>query len=552
MNIFSRKSVGNLKLTQRDWIALIAIWVTATIVLTRQISNTALGYPDADRILMDGVFLHDFLRDLPLTNIYEYTITYFAQYPALSIGYRPPFFPFVEAIFNLIFGVNMWSSRLAILAFALTGLTAWFLLVRRLYNLRTALIACSFLITLPFVAKWGWYTMAELPLVSMTMLTGYLFFRFVESGDTKFLYWSAFAFVLTVWTKQTAFFLAFWMLAFLWVEGKLLSSLRDKHVWIASGLVVIALVPLAVITLWLGEQNMAQSLGAGAAKNPWLVRAERFVELPDDLVRYQLTLPMLLLSVVGMGMSVFKRDRNSLIFALLILATLIFFAYVTHKTERYTIFWLPAFAFFAALPAAYLTENNLQKNTVFGVAILVLAYQIFSIYKRPPNFATGYDQAARYVLENTRSPVVFVDAYNNGYFTYFMRAHDDQRSHFVLRADKLLTSASISYKNRLQVYAETRADIERIFEQYGVDLIVVESRDVSELEIHTELRRYLKEGPFNLEKSIPVAQENRPVLADQELLIYRYVEMKPPTADKLVLPVPVVGKTIEVPWKLAD
>ena len=537
-------------LKSHDWFGLAIVWVVALIVLTRQMMNDSLGYPDADRILMDGVFLHDFLRDLPLDHIYDYTVTYFAQYPALSIGYRPPFFPLIEALFNLMFGVNMWSSRLALLVFALVGLTAWFLLVRRIYDLRTAVFTCLLFITLPFVAKWGWYTMAELPLVSMAMLTGYLFYRYAESEEIRYLYFAAIAFVLTVWTKQTAFYLVLWMLLFLLVQGKLLHHLKQKHVWVASLLVIVALIPLAVITLWLGDQNLVQSLGSGGTKSPWQMRVDRFMELPGDLISYQLTTPALVLSVLGISSAVLKRDKRALYFGLLILATLVFFAYVVHKTERYTIFWLPAFALFAALPFVYFGRTRLQGFALGVLFVLVIGYQVNEVYQRPPNQAKGYREAAAFVLENSRSPVVFVDAYNNGYFSYFMRALDDKRSMYVLRADKLLTSSSIASKNRLQVHAENRDDIKSVLDQYGVDLIVVESEDLSGIPIHKEFRSYLKDGPFSLEGDIAIVQKNRPQLDSQRLLIYRYKEMKRSTAEKLVLPVPVVGKTIEVPWVL--
>jgi hypothetical protein len=249
-----------------------------------------------------------------------------------------------------------------------------------------------------------------------------------------------------------------------------------------------------------------------------------------------------------MGLALVKRDRRAIYFALLILATFLFFAYVTHKTERYTIFWLPAFAFFAALPIA----QSLQKNWRGGLAVAVLAgvlvSHVYTIYQKPPNYATGYDTAAAFVIEATRSPAVFVDAYNNGYFTFFVRESDPARRMYVLRADKLLTSSSISATNRLEVHVEDRAGIIDVLDRYGIDLIVVESRDTTDIPIRQEFREFLKVGPFELLKQIPVEQANREPLADQELLVYRYSDMKRPSSGKLVLPVPVVGQTIEVPW----
>ena len=51
--------------------------------------------PDADKIAMDGVFVFDFVKDLPhsLLHPYQYAVEYYARYPSLSVGQRPLFFP---------------------------------------------------------------------------------------------------------------------------------------------------------------------------------------------------------------------------------------------------------------------------------------------------------------------------------------------------------------------------------------------------------------------------------------------------------------------------
>jgi len=95
----------------KERLSLFFVLGVMSFLLLRGIGDPSLVYPDADRLLMDGVFIHDFMREMPVNEIYEFTSDYYAQYPALSIGYRPPFFPFVEALFNGVFGINMWSSR---------------------------------------------------------------------------------------------------------------------------------------------------------------------------------------------------------------------------------------------------------------------------------------------------------------------------------------------------------------------------------------------------------------------------------------------------------
>jgi len=537
------------KLLQHPWKGLVLVLLVMAVLLLRQLGNDSLGYPDADRILMDGVFILDFLKDLPLTRVYDYTINYFAQYPALSIGYRPPFFPFVEALFNGVFGINTWSSRLAILAFMVAGVTAWYKLVARIYDNGIAFWAALLLVTTPFIAKWGWYTMGELPVLSMAMLTGYIFFRYTETERPAYLYAAAFLFSLTVWTKQTAIFLGLWFVLYLLLEKKLVRCLKRRETWIAIALIFVMLAPLAAITLWLGKQNIAQSMGSGGAADPIarLSWANLKIHI-SSLVKVHLTLPVLGLSLVGLGSAVWKRDRKALYFALLVVSTYVFFTYLLGKNSRYPIFWIPAFSLFAALPLSYLKDQKMLRISGMAVLAVTAAYQVTQVYARTPHYASGYDQAARYVLKHSQTPTVFVDAYNNGYFTYFMRALDPARSVYVLRADKLLSSSSISAKHWLEVHAHSQEDIRKIFDGYGIVYIVVESKDRSGVEIHRELRNYLKTGPFQLVKEIPVLS-NRPPLVGQKLLIYRYLEPKTITADYLELRLPVVGQTIRVPMR---
>lgn len=534
-------------------LALPFILLIMSVILLRQIGNPHLGYPDADRLLMDGVFILDFLKEMPLTRIYDYTINYYAQYPALSIGYRPPFFPFIEALFNGVFGINTWSSRLALLAFAIVGVTAWFKLVQRIFDTNTAFWTTLLLVTTPFVAKWGWYTMGELPLLSMAMITGYVFYVYTETERPLYLYAAAILLGLTVWTKQTALFLVFWFFLYSLMAGKLIIYFKRREVWIASAILAVIVIPLAVITLWLGKTNMAQSVGTAdfefktaSSRLSW----DNLKILFITLYRYHLTLPVLIISLIGLGWAVVKRDRRSLYFILLIVSTYAFFSYIVNKNERYPIFWIPAFTVLAALPVYYLRHVRNARMAVMFILTGVVVYQIYLIYTRLPNYATGYDTAAAYILQNSRSPTVFFDGYNNGYFTYFMRALDPERSMYVLRADKLLSSSAIGYLGKhTQVHAASRQDIRKIFDQYGVHYVIVETKDWSNLDIHKELREFLKEEPFRLAKRIEV-QSNREPLENQELLIYEYLDStKNIMADYIEMRLPVVGQTIRVPMR---
>jgi hypothetical protein len=188
-----------------------------------------------------------------------------------------------------------------------------------------------------------------------------------------------------------------------------------------------------------------------------------------------------------------------------------------------------------------------------GILAATVAWQVFAVSQIAPKYATGYDEAAQFVLDNSESPTVFFDGYNNGYFTYFMRALDPDRSMFVLRGDKLLSSTSIAGRNRLEVHAEDASDIIGILEQYGVQYVVVEDKNTIKIPIHGVLRRVLERNDrFELVKTIPVdtgSPSTREPLDGVSLLIYEVHDRGAPKDGILELRLPVVGQTLRVPLR---
>ncbi len=538
-----------LRSARAPLVGLIALLVVAAVLVLRRLGDPSLHYPDADRIRMDGVFILDFLTALPLHRIYDFALRYYAQYPAISLGYRPPLFAMVEALFNGVFGVNVWSSRLALLPFAAVGISAWFALVRRVFDTATAFWASLLVITTPFLAQWGWYTMSDLPVLFLTMLLGYLFYRSTESPRPVYRYASALVFVLAVWTKQIAIFLAIWLFLYLVARGQLVRYLADRHVWASVLLALVALTPIALMTIWFGDFNLEQSIGAAAsplARLGW----KNIAKYGWFLANVQSTGPFLALSAIGAILALVRRDGRVVYFLLLIASTYAFFTYVVAKDPRYTLPIIPGLAVFAALPLSYLRAAPRARGLFTAVLAGLAAYQIVCLYRIDPTYATGYDEAARYVVKHRASNMVLFDGGNNGNFTYFVRAFDPDRSIFVLRGDKLLSSSALEKSMRLKIHATSRRDIANLLDKYGVTDIVVESREASTVDIHHELRRFLDTGPFRLLETIPI-DSNIPWLRDNTLKVYRYLEAKPPTAESLRLRMPLIGVTVDAPLQPA-
>jgi hypothetical protein len=557
----------NVAFSRRDWYFFIAIAASFAVLMARNLFDTSLGYPDADRILMDGVLFRDFLVDLPFSDPYGYVKHYFAQYPALSLGYRPPFFPFFEGLSNLLFGVNMWSSRIVLIGFGVIGLTAFFATVRRMYGGATALAATALLASTPFLVRLSWYTLGEIPVLSMALVTLFFYARYVAEGRSLDLWATALVAALAVWTKQTAVFLLLWMFLHQLSIGTLLKQLRQPRVLAATAAVILVLIPLAIITVWLGDQNIRQSIGAlpsmtqpayadtGLAQHIGeRLQTDVLLSHLRQIITHHLSLPAIGLVIVGLLWALWFRDFRAWFWLSFILVVYVFFTYIKGQNARYPIFWIPAFLVFASVPLAYLTRTaGYWFRGYSGLIMLVVGWQLIAIWLLTPRFATGYDQAAAYVLEHSESPTVFFDGYNNGYFIYFMRALDPERSMYVLRGDKLLSSTSIAGKNQLEVHAQDTDDINDILDQFGPQFIIVEDLNTIRIPIHDVLRSMLaNDSRYRLVQTIPVdtgEPSTRPPLAGVSLLIYEKLDHKPPRDGILRLRLPVVGQTLEVPLR---
>jgi len=97
------------------------------------------------------------------------------------------------------------------------------------------------------------------------------------------------------------------------------------------------------------------------------------------------------------------------------------------KVSRYPMYWIPFFSFFAAVGLRNLTgylEKFLKTGKPFiryAICSLPLILQFSFLPGVFVGYAAGYDQAAAYVLQRTKSPVIFFEGYANGQFIFFVQ-----------------------------------------------------------------------------------------------------------------------------------
>ncbi len=539
-----------MQISNIRFLKIISAIIPAAIFIalaSKQLFDSSIGYPDADRTLMDGVFIADFLRDLPIFSPVDYALTYYAHYPALSIGYHPPFFPFIESLFILIFGEHIWSGRMALMALALTGGTCFFLMLSQMYGRILAVLGTSLLASLPFIISYSWYTLMDIPALSMMLICAYLAWRYAEGDGDRYIYLAAICFAFSIWTKQTTVFMLLWLIPYFLLQPDRYRLFLSRASIKATVIAIILTLPLVVITLYFADMNIGQSIGVNPRREQISrLDIQNLLSYPVMLARFQLPLPVLALSIFGIGFGILRRDRYVVFFALLIAATYVFFTLLNDPhIPRYTIFWIPAFCVFAVTPMTYIASKRLRLTYLIAIAIAI-SLNITASLNKNPQYVDGYSEAAAYVTKNNKTKTVLVDAWNNGYFTFFMRKHDQKRNLFVLRGDKLFTSSAIEPKTWLSIHARNEQDIKQILFKYNVGLIIVEEKDYTGIEVHKTFRKLLNGSDFILRSTIPI-KSNLPRFSGQSLRIYEYTGPHDIQSNALRLDLPVIGKSILIP-----
>src|SRR5271157_5060438 len=139
------------------WDVICLLLLTIAVFLLFETSPRAgdFWWSDAPRHAMDGVFYHDLIRALPITNLKQWATDYYLQYPAVTVLFYPPLFALVEAVFFSLFGVSHAVAQLTVSAFFLATAYGAYFLTRRWVGRVAAFSTTLLFVGTPCMALWG-------------------------------------------------------------------------------------------------------------------------------------------------------------------------------------------------------------------------------------------------------------------------------------------------------------------------------------------------------------------------------------------------------------
>jgi len=510
-------------------------------------SNIAMN-GDMQKYLMNGAFFHDLIMDLPFTDPMGYAYKYFARYPAISLGHHPILLGLTEVPFYSFFGVSVFSARLTIVFFMLVAAIAWFLLVKQVYDETIACLSSLLFITTPYIVEYSRIVMTEIPTLALIIVTIYFFYRYIESDNEKYIFASAVSLSLSVYSKYAAIFL-FPVLLFYFLIRKGLLKLVKKEVLISCLLMGLLLLPLVFITLKFSHSNLEESIkwtsSALSLKNAPTsnVQSNKFLFYVNALWKHHITIPVLVLSIISIVVSLYKRDRKTIMFFLWLVVFYLMVTNVGWKLPRYGVFWIPVYCLFAATTIKFY-QSPVWKKVIATAIIIICGYQFSVSFQMKPAYAIGYEDAAQYVVDNKRGEsILYSSRYDTGYFIFFMRKHNPDNDMIVLRADKILATSKMNrlVNNRI----DNRADVYDILKKYGVRYVIIGDKGYVGTAIRW-LQEEVETDEFILRKEI-VLQSNERKINNMPLAIYEYKGYSQPKKGEILdMQIPLMGDSIQV------
>ncbi len=487
------------------WILLLLV----TIVLSRGMTKGEPSYAnDETRHVMNGVFMRDLMTDRPLKHPMQYAYEYYSKYPALSLPHWPPFFPFVEGLFFLVFGISFWASRLAALTFSLVGIYFWYRIAEEHGRRSRAFFSALIFALLPAVLLFENVIMLEIPQVAMCIGAAYFALRFLRGEKARDL-WGAAAFsVAALLTSQLAIFLAvFFGLCFL-MERRF-RLLRRWDVWLAllSSIVIVwTWYRLSFDVLRLSYQR---AVGNGF----------RHVFTWHDLLWYFKILPkqlgpiVLCLCVIGLGWALFTSARRYRFLLLWVASSYLCFTLIAEKEPRHIMIWIAPLVYFAVLGIEVLFRRP-RWVLLFSAALASYFFVAALRFDRPK--VVGVEEAAQFVLSQPESDIVYYQGSLNGDFIFYVRKFDPEKRDMVVREKQVVVS-NVDYEHR-QVL-DTSDQVLGLFQTWGIRYALVE--DDSFLQGLDPVRKLLLSDRFELVKVFPLSS-NDPSFGGHTVSVYRY------------------------------
>ncbi|MDP2073791.1 glycosyltransferase family 39 protein [Hydrogenophaga sp.] len=505
----------------------------------------AFYWSDAPRHALNGVFVKDLLLDLPLDDPAGYAYRYYAQYPALTILFYPPLFYAISAPFYALLGVSHETALFVVFLHYVAYGLGCFTLARFWLSAISSLAFALLMVLLPEIAFWGRQVMLEIPAFAFLVWSAVALLQYVRGSPVGWLYLCAGLLVCALYTKISVAYVGLvYFIVLLQREG--LGLVRNKHVYVVGLLSVVALVPLAVLTVKFGQANVqsvtgvADTVASRLSLEAWIWYARQ--------IPAQVGWPLTVLAGLGFGYAcALARAQSSSLeplrfWALWFAIGYLFFSSIDLKEARHSVFLLAAVVFVAV----WFLDSVLPRKWASGALCLVVASTAAAtVLDRPVFYVKGYAEVVDMIAKQApRDSVVLFSGYRDGSFIFNMRTREDRRDLSVLRADKILLSVAVRRELGVEEKNLSEAEIAQTLNDNGVHYVVMQPGFWSDLEAMRRFERVMATPQF--EEVARIATPANHKAHEIELVVYRNLGKVGPKPAKLNIELKIINRQITV------
>ena len=491
-----------LYIATEDWslrLAIVGATLAASVLLLFLTSPTAGDFANADapRHALNGAFVLDFLKQLPLRHPVAWAFDYYMRWPSLSIGFYPPLFYGVEAAVYAAFGVSHAAAQATVAMFTLLLAASAYAFARMLLPTLTAVGVAILLLGCPEISFWARQVMLDIPMLACVAAGAVIWSRYLRDGTSRQLALATACFVAAIYVKFTACFLLVPVVASL-IAARGFKAVTSRPVVITALTAGLLVLPAVVLTWQFGRMNLENVAAPVGAPVSSLWRWTEYAALLPSQLGW---LPLILALP---GAVILWRDapRPWAIFVLSWIAFgYVFFSAISIHDSRHDQAIL--------LPIIICAAVALQRvaHVAAGPAMLALgaSAMVMNVFYTEPYRVSGYAEVADYVADHApRGSVVLFDGYRDGNFVFDLRARGDRGDLAVLRANKLLVHYAVTRDWGVTESGYNRDGLKKLLSDSGVAMVVARPGFWSDLHEMALLEDILRSSDYREVAQFPV------------------------------------------------
>jgi hypothetical protein len=473
---------------------------------------------DSSRHAMNGVFLRDLLVEGGLWHPIHFANAYVQQYPAVNLGFYPPFFYISSVPMLLLFGTSHAVSQSVVALYVLgLGALVW-LMSRRAMDVFSATATALATLALAPVALWSRQVQLDVPAVAVFFLAAYALIRHLESKQQAWMFAAAIALGIGMLTRVQGVFMVPVLLFFLFVRRY---EQRPSFARRSMAIVLAGLIALPAVVMVVYFQRVNQALASATPGMPALWSLENWAWYAEKLP-HQIGWPALALTVAGLLATVRLAWQKRLpvtveVLGACALCAWLFFTVVSNKDPRFN---LPGvlFLFVVAANGLYLVVPTLAR-----ILLPVLAAWLFFQLgvAAPVPEVNGFSAAVAATQAVTpRNANVLISAHRDGNFIYDLRTEGKRRDIGVRRADKLFVELHIMRELGIRDRQLDKAAILAMLDREKVATVVVQPGYLDDQPSIRSFQSLLEEGKY-YDKVQTIAMQGSTDRNEHELVVYK-------------------------------